>query len=53
VNTSKIVEELGEALCDNRECGYAERFLARVELVDGRTARLHLVLRVEKDDPLD
>jgi len=53
VNIDKIAEELGEALCENSECDYARRFLARVNLEDGRTARLDLVLRVEKDDPLD
>lgn len=53
MNIYKIAEELGEALCDNRECTYAERFLLRTELVDGRTARLHIVMRVEKDGLLD
>ena len=49
----KITEELGEALVDNPECGYVRRFLTRVDLGDGRTARLNLVLIIDKDDALD
>jgi len=53
INIDKIAEELGEALVDNRECGYARKFLARVDLGDGRTARLNLVLVIDERDDLE
>ena len=53
INIDKIAEELGEALVDNRECGYARKFLARVDLGDGRTARLNLVLIIDEGDDLE
>ncbi|MCK4528795.1 hypothetical protein KAW18_15615 [candidate division WOR-3 bacterium] len=49
----KVTNELKEELVSARGCTYAQRFLKRVELGDGRSALLNLVLRIQDEDDYD
>ena len=49
----KVADELKEALIEETSCTSAERFLKRIDMGDGRTALLNLVLRIADDDPWD
>ena len=49
----KVADELKEALIEEPDCTSAERFLKRIDMGEGRTALLNLVLRIDNDDPWD